>query len=110
MIQVELGFDSMSDLLREAKQVIRGLIRSPGFAVVAVLTIAVGIGANAAVFSVIENVVLRPLPYRDPAGIVVLWSAVPKKDIQKNWTSYPVYSGLETRVPRFHANRSDTSS
>jgi predicted permease len=89
MIQVELGFDSMSDLLREAKQVIRGLIRSPGFAAVAVLTIAVGIGANAAVFSVIENVVLRPLPYRDPAGIVVLWSAVPKKDIQKNWTSYP---------------------
>jgi putative ABC transport system permease protein len=50
---------------------------------------AVGIGANTAMFSVIEKVILRPLPYRDPAGIVMLWSGVPKKDIQKNWTSYP---------------------
>ena len=67
-------------------QVIRGLFRSPGFTL---LVLAVGIGANTAMFSVIENVILRPLPYRDPAGIVMLWSGVPKKDIQKNWTSYP---------------------
>jgi putative ABC transport system permease protein len=79
----------MSDLRREASQVIRGLFRSPGFTFLAVLTMAVGIGANTAMFSVIENVLLRPLPYRDPAGIVMLWSGVPKKDIQKNWTSYP---------------------
>jgi predicted permease len=76
-------------LLSEANQVIRGLLRSPGFTVIAVLTMAVGIGANTAMFSVIESVLLRPLPYRDPAGIVMLWSGVPKKDIQKNWTSYP---------------------
>ena len=79
----------MGDLLREANQVIRGLFRSPGFTLLAVLTMAVGIGANTAMFSVIENVILRPLPYRDPSGIVMLWSGVPKKDIQKNWTSYP---------------------
>lgn len=79
----------MGDLLREANQVIRGLFRSPGFTLLAVLTMAVGIGANTAMFSVIENVLLRPLPYRDPAGIVMLWSGVPKKDIHKNWTSYP---------------------
>jgi putative ABC transport system permease protein len=84
-----MGFDCMGDLLREANQVIRGLFRSPGFTLLAVLTMAVGIGANTAMFSVIENVILRPLPYRDPAGIVMLWSGVPKKDIQKNWTSYP---------------------
>src|SRR5882757_5247373 len=84
-----MGFDWMGDLLREANQVIRGLFRSPGFTLLAVLTMAVGIGANTAMFSVIENVILRPLPYRDPAGIVMLWSGVPKKDIQKNWTSYP---------------------
>ncbi len=79
----------MGDLLREAKQILRGLFRSPGFTVVAMLTMAVGIGANTAMFSVVENVILRALPYRDPAGIVMLWSGVPKKDIQKNWTSYP---------------------
>jgi predicted permease len=84
-----MGFDRMGDLLRETNQVIRGLLRSPGFTLLAVLTMAVGIGANTAMFSVIENVILRPLPYRDPAGIVMLWSGVPKKDIQKNWTSYP---------------------
>lgn len=79
----------MGDLLREANQVTRGLFRSPGFTLLAVLTMAVGIGANTAMFSVIENVILRPLPYRDPSGIVMLWSGVPKKDIHKNWTSYP---------------------
>src|ERR1700733_11136577 len=84
-----MEFDWMGDLLREANQVIRGLFRSPGFTLLAVLTMAVGIGANTAMFSVIEKVILRPLPYRDPAGVVMLWSAVPKKDIQKNWTSYP---------------------
>ncbi len=84
-----MGFDCMGDLLREANQVIRGLFRSPGFTLLAVLTMAVGIGANTAMFSVIENVILRPLPYRDPSGLVMLWSGVPKKDIQKNWTSYP---------------------
>ena len=84
-----MGFDRMGDLLRETNQVIRGLFRSPGWTLLAVLTMAVGIGANTAMFSVIEKVILRPLPYRDPAGIVMLWSGVPKKDIQKNWTSYP---------------------
>jgi hypothetical protein len=84
-----MGFDWMSDLLKEANQVIRGLFRSPGFTLLAVLTMAVGIGANTAMFSVIDSVLLRPLAYRDPAGIVMLWSGVPKKDIQKNWTSYP---------------------
>ncbi len=76
-------------MLSEANQLVRGLLRSPGFTVIAVLTMAVGIGANTAMFSVIESVLLRPLPYRDPAGIVMLWSGVPKKDIQRNWTSYP---------------------
>src|ERR1700761_8474275 len=76
-------------MLREANQVIRALLRSPGFTLIAVLTMAVGIGANTAMFSVIETVILRRLPYRDPASIVMLWSGVPKKDIQKNWTSYP---------------------
>jgi predicted permease len=84
-----MGFDCIGDLLRQANQVIRGLFRSPGFTLLAVLTMAVGIGANTAMFTVIENVLLRPLPYRDPSGIVMLWSGVPKKDIQKNWTSYP---------------------
>jgi predicted permease len=84
-----MGFEAVSDLEKEAKQIIRGLLRSPGFTLVALLTMALSIGANTAMFSVIESVVLRPLPYRDPSRIVMLWSTVPSKDIQRNWTSYP---------------------
>lgn len=56
-------FVPMGDLLREANPGIRDLSRSPGFTLLAVLTMAVGIGANTAMFSVIENVILRPLPF-----------------------------------------------
>jgi putative ABC transport system permease protein len=61
-----MGFEGVSDLQKEAKQVIRGLLRSPGFTLVALLTMGLSIGVNAAMFSVIESVVLRPLPYHDP--------------------------------------------
>src|SRR5258708_9668796 len=84
-----MSFEAVSDLQKEAKQVIRGLLRRPGFRLVALLTMALSIGANTAMFSVIECVLLRPLPYHDPSRIVMLWSTVPSKDIQRNWTSYP---------------------
>jgi len=84
-----MGYDAAGSLLKESKQVIRGLLRSPGFTLAGVLTMALSIGANTAMFSVLESVLLRPLPYRDPSRIVMLWSTVPNKHIQRNWTSYP---------------------
>jgi len=50
----------------------RSLARSPGFAAISILTLAIGIGANTAIFSVIEAVILRPLPFEDPARLVLL--------------------------------------
>ncbi len=84
-----MGLHRIGDLVEQLKQVARGLLRSPGFTLTAVATIALSIGAVTTVFSVIEAVLLRPLPYHDPERIAVLWSAVPSKDIQRNWTSYP---------------------
>src|SRR2546425_1291792 len=70
---------------------VRTLLKSPGFTLVAVITLALGIGANTAMFSVINAVLLRTLPYGDPHRLAILWKTVPKKNIQEDWTSYPAF-------------------
>jgi predicted permease len=67
----------LESLLTDLKQTLRRLARSPGFTAVILLTLAIGIGANTAVFSVVNRVLLQPLPYPDSGRLVALWLDAP---------------------------------
>ncbi len=68
----------MSSILKDIRYGIRNLARHPGFTGVALITLALGIGANTAIFSVVNSVLLRPLPFDDPERIVWVWDTQPQ--------------------------------
>ncbi|MGZ4984392.1 MAG: ABC transporter permease, partial [Chthoniobacterales bacterium] len=82
---------------------LRGLVRNPGFTAVVVLTLALGIGANTAIFSVVHGVLMRPLPYRAPERLVILNQAAPKIGEQSFGFSVPDFTDFRERTRAFSA-------
>jgi predicted permease len=89
----------METLLQDIRYGLRMLRKSPGFTAVAVMTLALGIGANTAIFSVVEGVVLAPLRYFEPDRLVTVWENNPR--FSRVWDSYPNFQDWQRSARSF---------
>ena len=91
----------MGTLSQDIRYALRMLVKNPGFTIVAVLTLALGIGANTAIFSVVNAVLLSPLRYQQPERLVALYERQP--DFEHSSISYPNFLDWRTMNHSFTA-------
>ena len=94
----------MDTLFQDLRYAVRTLRRSPSFTLAAVACLALGIGANTAIFSVIDGVLLRPLPFRDPSSLVMVWETDVRRGQDRNVVSPANYLDwrAQTSIVRGH--------
>jgi predicted permease len=98
-VREETGAPWLRDISQDLRYGIRTLRRRPMFTAVATLTLALGIGATTALFSVVKAVLMTPLPYGNPEGIAVIWSAW--KGFDQTWLSYDEFEAYDAEIPAF---------
>ena len=81
----------MVEFLQDLRYTVRAILKNPGFAATVIVTLALGIGANTAIFSVVDGVLLRPLPYAGSEDLVMLWQNDRLRGTELEWNSGPDY-------------------
>jgi len=92
---------TMRDLIAEFRQAVRSLARTPGFTLAVVLTLGLGIGANTAIFSVVDGVLLRPAPFDDVSRLTMVWETDRKSGTLREPASIPDYFDFQERSKRY---------
>ncbi len=85
----------MNLLAQDLRYAFRAFAKNPGFTLAAVLSLAIGIGANTSIFSIANALLLRPLPYKDASRLVILWNRSPGLDILQDWFSTAQYLDIK---------------
>ncbi|HEY0321335.1 MAG TPA: ABC transporter permease [Pyrinomonadaceae bacterium] len=93
----------MNTVWQDLRYGVRVLLKNPGFALVAVLTLALGIAVNTAIFSIVNAVLLRPLPYNQPERITMVYSTNEKRGITTNPHSFPNFADYHAEQQSFEA-------
>jgi predicted permease len=94
-------FPSFESLVQDTRYAIRSLVKAPGFSVVAILVLAIGIGANTAMFSLVDAMLLRGLPYTDADRLVVLFGTFQRTTAERRGNSFPDHRDWRTMSTHF---------
>ena len=102
-VTIGVEFAPVAQIFADIRHAARMLRQSPGFTAAAMLTLAIGIGANTAVFSVTDLLLLRPLPFANADRLVILWNRSPGLNIAEDWFSTGQYFDIKTGHRGFEA-------
>src|SRR6185295_8806150 len=98
----------MQRLIQDLRYAVRSLIKRPGFSLIAITTIALGIGASTAIFTVVDAAMIKGLPYESPDRLYHMWERTSQKDFDQREFSYPDYQDyLQNQVVEIAADTGD---